>query len=159
MKISEEFPSKYLRAPDLKGRTVRVTIASVHRSEDLGDGKTKPIAYFQNAQKGLVLNKTNASTLAYAFGDDTDNWIGAAIELFPMMVSFQGQMQPAIRIRVPADAPPQGFAQTPPAQPDRIIPNAANRQPAAFDERNPPPLGAAPAPAAGGAPFDDEIPF
>lgn len=144
MKISDTFQSKYLKAADLNGRTVRVTIASVF-SESMDDGKVKPIMFFQNAQKGLVLNRTNASTIAMAFGDDTDNWIGATIELFPQAVAFQGQMQPAIRVKVPADNGPafaaQNKAPVPQAAPDRIIPNAANRAPAngPFDELNPPP--------------------
>lgn len=161
MLISETFQSKYLKAADLKGRTVRVRISSI--SSETMDGKIKPLLFFERAAKGLVLNRTNSATLAYALGDNTDNWIGQDINLFSQMVSFQGQMQPAIRVSVPEARPAQNgqqFAQTPPAQPDRIIPNAANRtQPEAFNERNPPPVGGAPAPTAGGAPFDDEIPF
>lgn len=139
MKISETFQSKFLKAADLNGRTIRVTIASVF-SESMDDGKVKPILYFNGAKKGLVLNRTNASTIAMAFGDDTDAWIGADIELFPMAVSFQGQMQPAIRVKVPADNGP-AFQQAPAPQaaPDRIVPNAANRAAGPFDERNPPP--------------------
>lgn len=162
MLISETFQSKYLKAADLKGRTVRVRISSI--SSETMDGKIKPLLFFERAGKGLVLNRTNSATLAYALGDNTDNWIGQDINLFMQMVNYQGTMQPAIRVSVP-EAPAvqnggQQFAPTPQAQPDRMIPNAANRPaPAAFDERNPPPLGGAPAPAAGGAPFDDEIPF
>lgn len=177
MKISETFASKYLKAVDLKGRTVRVTITSVF-SETLDQGRTKPVLFFAGAQKGLVLNRTNSETLAMAFGDETDNWIGAEIELFPMMVNFQGQMQPAIRVKVPAAADSfnagPAFAQQPAAQPDRIMPNARQRQempggqypgragggtaspyPGPYDERNPPPVGQ----TVSGAALDDEIPF
>lgn len=151
MKISETFESKFLRAADLNGRTIRVTIANIF-SEAMQDGKSKPIVYFKNAKKGLVLNRTNAATIAMAYGDDTDAWLGADIELFPQAVPFQGQMQPAIRVRVPAER----IATSPQTQPDRIAPNARARvESSAFDERNPPPIGTGSAPAA----FDDDIPF
>lgn len=146
MLISETFQSKYLKAADLKGRTIRVRISSIS-SETMDQNKIKPILFFEGATKGLVLNRTNSATLAHALGDNTDNWIGQDINLFSQMVSFQGQMQPAIRVSVPetptAQIGAQQFAPTLPAQPDRIIPNAANRPPApsaTFDERNPPPV-------------------
>lgn len=162
MLISETYASKYVKAADLKGRTVRVTIASI-ASESMQEGTSKPVLYFKESDKGVVLNRTNATTLAMAFGDNTDNWIGAAIELFPMAVPFNGQMQQAIRVRVPpaTDSFNAGpvFASQPAAQPDRIAPNAkqraAQQPPAAapqYDERNPPPVGSA-------AELDDPIPF
>jgi hypothetical protein len=134
MKISEVFASKFLKAADLNGRTVRVKIANVH-SEAMNDGQNKPVLYFVGAQKGLVMNRTNSTTLAMVFGDDTDNWIGATIELFPMTVPFQGQMQPAIRVKVPAE---DTLPAAPAARPDRIVPNARMRSenpapPAAFN--------------------------
>lgn len=151
-KVSEAFPSQFLRAADLQGRTIRAQIDSV-RFEDVGS-EQKLIVYFAGKDKGLVLNKTNASTVAMAFGDETDNWQGNMIELFPQAVAFQGQMVPAIRVRVPAEPAKNGAG--------RIAPNAANRpaiQPQ-YDERNPPPAGGAVRDPAGFAlPSDDDIPF
>ena len=99
MKISEEFPSKYLKATDLQGRDVKVTMANVER-EKLGDDM-KPVLYFKGKEKGVVLNKTNANTIGDAYGDDTDNWFGQEIILFSVMTDFQGKVGPAIRVRVP----------------------------------------------------------
>jgi len=99
MKMSEEFPSKFLKAGDLQGREVRVTMQSVER-EKIGED-TKPVLYFKGKDKGVVLNKTNASTIADAYGDDTEDWFDQPLILFSVMVDFQGKVAPAIRVRVP----------------------------------------------------------
>jgi hypothetical protein len=129
MRISAAFPSTYLKAADLQGRTVPVAIDRVEL-EEIG-GEHKPILYFQGKDKGLVLNKTNANNIAAVYGDDTDDWIGGGIQLFPTMVDFQGRSVEAIRVRVA----PRKAASAPQPRP-------------------------APAPQNGGhADLDDEIPF
>ena len=97
MNIAEEFPSKYLRASDLKNRDVLVKMSHVER-ESLGDD-TKPVLYFVGKEKGIVLNKTNATAIMAAYGEDTDDWRDQEIVLFSAMVTFQGKTQPAIRVR------------------------------------------------------------
>lgn len=99
MKMSEEFPSKYLKAADLGGREVKVIMANVER-EKIGDDN-KPVLYFKGKEKGVVLNKTNAGTISDAYGDDTEDWFDQPIILFSVMVDFQGKVAPAIRCRVP----------------------------------------------------------
>jgi arabinogalactan endo-1,4-beta-galactosidase len=99
MKISEEFPSKYLKASDLQGRDVKVIMANVER-EKLGDDM-KLVLYFKGKEKGVVLNKTNSNTIVDAYGDDTDDWYDQELILFSVMVDFQGKVGPAIRCRVP----------------------------------------------------------
>jgi len=99
MKMSEEFPSKYLKAADLNGREVRVTMSNVER-EKIGDD-TKPVVYFKGKEKGVVLNKTNANTIVDAYGDDSEDWYDQPLILFSVMVDFQGKVQPAIRCRIP----------------------------------------------------------
>jgi arabinogalactan endo-1,4-beta-galactosidase len=99
MKISESFPSKYLKAADLQGREVRVIMANVE-TEKLGDDD-KPVLYFKGKEKGVVLNRTNSSAIADAYGDDTEDWFDQPLILFSVMVDFQGKVGPAIRCRVP----------------------------------------------------------
>ena len=103
MRISEAFPSNYLRATDLQGRNVTAVIDRVEL-EEVGDGH-KPVVYFQGKEKGLVCNKTNANNIAQAYGDDTDGWTGGEIVLFPAMVDFQGRTVEAIRVRIPPRRP------------------------------------------------------
>lgn len=99
MKISEEFPSKYLKAADLGGKEVRVIMQNVEK-EKLGDDM-KLALYFKGKEKAVILNKTNSNTISDAYGDDTDDWYDQPLILFSVMVDFQGKVGPAIRCRVP----------------------------------------------------------
>lgn len=113
MRISNAFPSEYLKASDLDGRSVKVLMDRVEM-KDIG-GDHKPILFFQGKDKGMVLNKTNANNIALAYGDDTDDWAGREIVLFEAMVDFQGKTVPAIRVRAPTakDRAPQRPAPQP----------------------------------------------
>jgi hypothetical protein len=98
MRISAAFPSEFLRAADLNGKAVTVTMVSVSLREI--NGEPKPVLFFEGKDKGIVLNKTNANKIAEMFGDDTEEWIGGQIVLYEAMVSFQGATVPAIRVRI-----------------------------------------------------------
>src|SRR5271166_5422160 len=100
MKISNAFPSKYLKASDLQDRHVAVTMSQV-ALEDVGDSERKPVLHFNGKNKGLVLNKTNSRVIAGIYGDDTDQWDGKPLVLFPAMVDFRGDQVEAIRVRAP----------------------------------------------------------
>lgn len=103
MNINDQYPSKYLKASDLKGREATVTIDRVDM-ESLAQGeKPKPVVYFLDKVKGVVLNKTNAMNISGGYGAETDAWVGQVVILFPVWVDFQGKSTEAIRIR-PADA-------------------------------------------------------
>lgn len=100
MKLSEAFPSSFLKADDLNNQSVTVEISSVELTE-LGQGRdkeTKLLVSFRGKEKKLVCNKTNAATIAKLYGDDTDGWIGNKVTLQPREVEFQGNMVLAIRV-------------------------------------------------------------
>ncbi len=99
MKVSEEFPSQYLKASDLQGREIRVTMARVEREKIGTDNKL--VLYFKGKEKGLVLNKTNANTIGDAYGDDTDEWFDQPLILFSVKTDYQGKVVDATRCRVP----------------------------------------------------------
>ncbi len=102
--VSDAFPSNFLKAADLNNRTVKVMINKVVFEEIGQEKKSKPVIYFDKVQKGLVLNKTNAVEIAAKYGETMEGWTGKEIELFSMMVPFQGQNVPAIRVRAVAEA-------------------------------------------------------
>jgi hypothetical protein len=116
MKVSEVFPSKYIAAADLNNQNVRVTISRVE-IEKIGDD-TKPVIYFKGKQKGLVCNKTNSKTIAQIYGDETDDWAGGELILFPIMTDYQGKPVEAVRVRAPQpkDNPKQQAQQPPPRE-------------------------------------------
>lgn len=99
MNINDVYPSKYVAASDLKDGNARVTIARVE-IEKIGDD-TKPVVYFKGKTKGLVLNKTNSKTIAGILGDETDDWTGGELILFPIMTDYQGKPVEAVRVRAP----------------------------------------------------------
>lgn len=96
MKISEAFPSNFLKHSDLNGKKLKLTISHVEM-EKLGDD-TKPVMYFAGKQKGLVLNKTKASILSSSFGDDTDDWQGQEVAIFPTKTTYAGEVKDAIGV-------------------------------------------------------------
>jgi hypothetical protein len=111
-KLSDAFPSKYLKAdvdvPD-DGQLV-VTIRDAD-FETVGQGdaaEQKLVLYFQETAKGLVLNKTNGTTIAGLLkSDDTDDWIGRKIALVSLDVQYGAEMTRGIRVskRLPRDNP------------------------------------------------------
>jgi len=113
MDINGAFPSTYLKTADLQGQRVPVQIAHV-RVEPVGQGKDQedlPIVYFQGKQKGMVLNKTNANTIAAAYGPETDMWTGQTITLYPTTTDFAGRTVPCLRVDCGAAAPQQAPAE------------------------------------------------
>jgi len=105
MHIDQLYPSKFLRCADLNGQPLRVTIAGIKR-EDLG-GESKVVLSFANGEKSLILNKTNARTIAKTLGDETRAWAGKDIVLVPAQVDFKGDIVDAIRVRGARQQKPQ----------------------------------------------------
>ena len=91
MKISDVFPSKYLKAEDLEGANVTVTIEEVNREEVGPKKESKLVISFVNTLKKMVLNKTNAATIAKLYGEETDEWLGKRIILYSKDTEFQGK--------------------------------------------------------------------
>jgi hypothetical protein len=101
--IDDFYPSKFLRASDLKGKEITVTIDRVEAEEFEQDGvkRTKPVVHFRDKGiKPLVLNKTNSTRIATALGSkDTDTWAGKQVRLYPDMEDFKGQVHEVVRVR------------------------------------------------------------
>lgn len=99
MELESVFPSKYIKAKDLKGQDVPVVIDRAD-IEKIGED-TKLVLYFRGKEKGLVTNRTNADRIAHLYGTNTDDWIGREIILYTDMVNFQNRVVEAIRVRPP----------------------------------------------------------
>ena len=96
MRVSELFPSNWLKCSDLKGHAVEVVMDRLEE-ETIGDSK-KWVLLFKKRDKGLVLNKVNAQMIAEHYGDDCANWYGKPIELKPDKTQYQGKIVDCIRI-------------------------------------------------------------
>jgi len=118
MTRDEVFPSKYLKASDLKGkpRTVIIDSARYETLKSL-DGKEtqKIVLYFENVPKSLPLNATNFDAVCDATGfPDTEDWPGQRIELYPTKTTMGGKTTDCIRIRRPSASRPAAAAPPPP---------------------------------------------
>lgn len=110
-KINEMKDSKFLRKEDV-GAGVLATITGCVQKNTAMEGaptENKWCLTFNELDKPLVLNMTNAHACAQVFGsDDTDDWIGKKIVLYTdPNVSYGGKIVGGIRMRKPKNqAPP-----------------------------------------------------
>jgi len=92
---------KYLAGDMIADRNIVLTISGV-TMESMNSGRggeqTKPCLHFQERDKLMVLNKTNASFIAKTLGGETDNWIGARITLSAPMIDAFGKQTRTLRV-------------------------------------------------------------
>ena len=124
MKRDEVFPSKYLKATDLNGKALCVTIEraplEILKNPE-GKEQSKTVLHFVKAKKMLPLNRVNWDSVADICGDDTEDWTGKKIELYPAMTEMAGKRVACIRVRAPEQrelptANPKQAAKNPAAQ-------------------------------------------
>ncbi len=107
MDMSKTIESKYIKASDLKGRTVKVAIDSVSMEDLSQEGKppeVKAVVRLRDRNKAWVLNRTNTTSLIKFFGSESNDWSGKEVELFPVGVSVNGEDKEGIRCKLPSDA-------------------------------------------------------
>jgi hypothetical protein len=100
--FDELYPGRFLKAADLKGQKVTMTIADAWLEELEGDdGKEfKATVSFKERPKELVLNRTNGEAIKAMFGRKLPEWQGKRVTLFPGVVTERGfaKGQPCIRV-------------------------------------------------------------
>ena len=115
MKVSDAFPSKYLKADDLGNQRIALTVMAI-TMEDIGDKEFKLVMRFMGKDKGMVLNKTNATICSSVWGDETDAWQGKQLEVYAQPVMFQGRQVMGLAVApllLAAQVPHQTAPQTP----------------------------------------------
>lgn len=97
------FPSRYLKAAELRGRDVTVTIAAIDPRGELqmrnGKKEAKPIVSFKESEKLWVLNITNARSIAKIHGPEVTEWVGKRITIYPTTTQCGGKEVEAVRVR------------------------------------------------------------
>lgn len=123
-KLNEMFPSKWLKADDFDEDGTVLTVKKL-KEESVGQGRDadeKWVLYFEELEKGLVLNKTNTNIIAKLYGDDTDEWKGKLVTLYATDVQYKDEMVSAIRVKTKVPKPRKAAAAagkpTAPAQND-----------------------------------------
>jgi hypothetical protein len=109
------YDRNYIYAFDLLGRDICVTVSEVKAAkvkDTEGKEQKKPILFFEESKegRGLVLCKTNGATIAALYGNNTENWIGKRITLFPTTTQAFGKTVECVRVRpsVPKQGTPKG---------------------------------------------------
>ena len=110
MKTSQMTSSKYLKQDDVSEGAL-FTVKHLQRQNVAQEGEpaeNKYVMYFDEAEKGLVMNSTNIQLAERAFGsDETDDWLGKKIVLYvDPNVSFGGKIVGGIRLRAPKSKQP-----------------------------------------------------
>ena len=104
MHVDLMFPSRYLKAADFEGQAVRLTITEVFQDEVQMANGTKTEKYilrFQETEKELILNKTNAKAMAKVLQEPKAiNWPGEHITLKPTTCEAFGEIVDCIRVEV-----------------------------------------------------------
>lgn len=128
--INDAFPSNYLKASDLQGREVVVSIDRVEFEAVGREKEQKAVLHFIGKSKGFVLNKTNARKIIEISGSAlTEEWHGVAIVIYPTETEYAGDTVDCIRVkpvnkakmqRMTAPAP---VAPPPPPPPPAQTPN------------------------------------
>ena len=104
MKVTDMFPSRYVKGEDLKGKDVTVTIARI-QSEKMRPNPQSPemekfVLYTAEGKKGIVLSKTLATQVARSVGSyETDDWLGRKVTLYPEPMVVAGVQRVAMRAR------------------------------------------------------------
>lgn len=78
------YPGRFIKAVELLGKKVTLTIADVELEDLEGDDgkKTKALMRFKETPKMLVLCKTNGLAVKEMFGKEIAAWIGKRITIF-----------------------------------------------------------------------------
>jgi len=110
MKLSDMFPTAYITGVDLKGKAYKATIAKVEAEEMRpvrgGPPETKYVMYFEHSKKGVILSRTLANQIAAIVGsDETRDWVGKRIAIFPEPMTVAGKERIGIRARKPGLEP------------------------------------------------------
>lgn len=114
MRVTELCPSPHLEAADLGdeiGDSRIVTIKGVDIHVVGAEQVRKGVVYFEEFDRGLVINKTNSSTIAGLYGNETDEWTGHKITLYRSETSFKNKTVPCIRVK--DSVPKEPAAETP----------------------------------------------
>lgn len=133
--------SDNIKAEDIGNNMWTMTIKSAEVKEFKDEKKgieRKLVLTFNEWDKGLPLNVTNARAIADLYGHNSNDWVGRQIMLFTMTVDFGGK--PTLGIRVRAPAQPGGPTQpSPMSSPIQNSPQRPLGPTPVYNEMNPPP--------------------
>lgn len=96
------FPSEYIKAIEFKGRDVTLTIATIVREKVPRQSGSKDeciVVRFKETPKKIILNKTNAASIAALYGPEAEKWAGQRVTFYPTKTLCGREMMDCIRVR------------------------------------------------------------
>ncbi len=109
----DSLPSNWLKAADFE--KPRLLTIKAFRVEKVGD-EQKPVVFFAEDERGLVLNITNGNSIEDIAGSaDPATWTGKRIVLYKTETEMKGKRTDCIRVRAPKPG-----AVPPPPPPDYV---------------------------------------
>jgi hypothetical protein len=98
MNVLNVFDNRFMKAEDLKGKPMVVTITDVDTARFGSD--TLPVIIVKEVKKGIVLNFGSARRIAALYGEESDGWKGKFVTIFPTsVIDRDGETVPCIRVR------------------------------------------------------------
>jgi len=82
MNLNEMFPSNYLSKNDFPAPRVLVMTNVTKEEVWRKNGRQTTIVLHLKGSKPMILNKTNAMTIARSYGPDSIAWVGKSIEIY-----------------------------------------------------------------------------
>ena len=102
--------SPYIKGDELdEGERLVLTIKSAEEVT-FPSGDTVPVIDFLETNQKLTLNKTRVKKLVGMLGEDTDDWSGQQIALYPVPVQYNGKSSMGVAV-----APPKKKSKVKPA--------------------------------------------
>lgn len=113
-------PTTYICNADLKGKDRTLTIARFEIEEMFANNqkRSRPVLYFKEAKKGLVVNSTINGVMCRLHGQEMESWVGKRVTLYPTVDDRGGGgAKDVVRVR-PTIPPEPKPAAEPPAAPN-----------------------------------------
>lgn len=153
--LSELMNSRFLKKESFTPKGFSVTINTLERMNVAPDDSPKEmkwVIFFDEFEKGMVLNPTNATTLSEIFGsENTDDWIGQSVTAYVDPSIMMGTKRVGgIRFRG-KESPRTEEA------PRRPAPARARQE--EYDDQEPPRRAAPQRPRAAQTDPDDDVPY
>ena len=144
------FKGQYVSAVELTNKSPTLTITSVviekvesMQKDDDGAGKMKDkiIVYFAEADRGMVLNRTNAECIVALWGAETNGWVGHKLTIFATQVRVGPKMEAGIRIKGSPEltAPKQVEVKLPRKKATTMTLIPTGKEPPKAEDEGPPP--------------------
>ncbi len=106
MNVNELYPKRFGTGADLaKPVTVTISRVVVERMRPAPNGPEveRPVIYFADAKRGVVLSRVLATQIASVLqSNDTDAWVGGKVVLYSEHVRVAGIDRIAVRARAVA---------------------------------------------------------